>query len=51
MTLGLVTRYCGDRLDVWVTRWANHVVSKYHGIGEVEFCNTSLVRPTKLGLC
>ncbi|KAK9843956.1 hypothetical protein WJX81_000464 [Elliptochloris bilobata] len=34
--------YCGDRMDIWVTRWANHVISKYHGIGEVEFCNTSL---------
>ena len=32
-------------MDVWVTRWANHVISKYHGIGEVEYCNTSVVRP------
>lgn len=36
----LLHRFCGERMDVWVIRFAEHAPLKYHGLKEVAHCKT-----------
>ena len=33
-------RFCGERMDIWVLRFAEHAPLKYHGLEEVAHCRT-----------
>lgn len=39
----LLLRFCGERLDVWVLRFAEHAPMKFHGLKEVAHCTTAEV--------
>lgn len=34
----LNTRLCGERLDIWVVRYAGHVPARYHGLNNTVAC-------------
>ncbi|BDA43404.1 hypothetical protein COCOBI_04-4160 [Coccomyxa sp. Obi] len=36
----LNNRFCGERMDIWVLRFAEHAPLKYHGLEEVAHCKT-----------
>ena len=37
-SLTVVYRQCGERLDIWVVRYAGHVPLKYHGLNNTIKC-------------
>eukprot|EP00884_Botryococcus_braunii_P012712 jgi/Botrbrau1/21441/Bobra.0216s0049.1 len=34
-------RFCGERLDIWVVRYASNVKFQYHGLNEIQHCPTT----------
>lgn len=47
----LVCRFCGERMDIWLVRFAEHAPMRYHGLDEVAHCKTEEALDTVKSIC